>query len=335
MLKRLLNEAKIKFILDTPGPIAVKGGGEELVVTQYKGSQTFYLPGTSLRGVIRSYAEKLTRSLAPRDDCCCDPLSKMTSCSEQLQRAKKDLTGEQVHAFCCSICRLFGSLAASSRIQVHDCLAVSGRDSRRYNVAIERESGKAAAGRLFDYPVWLDGRFEGEIVLRNFELWHLGLLGVVLWDLREGIVKVGFGKSKGLGAVTPTIQELALSYIGSFNNAGEIVNYRGKWLALSVATAVRSCSTALARLWARMASPISSWVTTTIGRIACQRGSTWMTLLPRRQPRPSPSGGPYGSRNRTNCRCSLPNSPPFGLTTSSRISSAKNLNCRRSRRSEG
>jgi hypothetical protein len=68
--------------------------------------------------------------------------------------------------------------------------------------------------------VALEGLFKTTILLHNFELWQLGLISFVLRDLDAGRVRLGFAKSRGLGAVRVSLDTLEIGYPGQFNSHG-------------------------------------------------------------------------------------------------------------------
>jgi hypothetical protein len=49
--------------------------------------------------------------------------------------------------------------------------------------------------------------FETDIHLRNFEIWQLGMLFVVLQDMEDELIRIGSGRSRGLGKVTAQVSE--------------------------------------------------------------------------------------------------------------------------------
>jgi CRISPR/Cas system CSM-associated protein Csm3 (group 7 of RAMP superfamily) len=70
MLKQLLNECVIELMIEPDGPILVKSGRDTVrgpnmafVRTWRNGQEEVYLPGSSLKGVLRSHAERITRTL--------------------------------------------------------------------------------------------------------------------------------------------------------------------------------------------------------------------------------------------------------------------------------
>jgi hypothetical protein len=59
-----------------------------------------------------------------------------------------------------------------------------------------------------------EGTFTTQLHLRNFELWQLGLLGFVLKDLEDGLVRIGAAKSRGLGKVKGHVRGIRLDFLG-------------------------------------------------------------------------------------------------------------------------
>ena len=71
----------------------------------------------------------------------------------------------------------------------------------RYGVAIDRVTGSVAQGPLFEMEIATEAAFKGDIDVMNFTLGQLGVLSAALLDMNDGLVPVGFGKSKGFGRV--------------------------------------------------------------------------------------------------------------------------------------
>jgi len=226
MLKKLLNQADITIEITVEGPLLIKSGREggadpALPDMQFvRTNGRIYLPGSSLKGVFRSYAEKIARTAGAR---CCNPFENDTSsrdcfCGKLLE---KDGDGAAIYKKSCVVCRLFGSTAMASRIKFNDAHAIGDlRSEIRTGVAIDRMLGSVAHGP-FDFEVITSGTFETSIHLRNFELWQLGLLGLVLRDMSEGLIPIGFGKSRGLGDVKAKVKEIKTRYLGGFTSDPE------------------------------------------------------------------------------------------------------------------
>lgn len=227
MHKRLLNEAVIDLTISPKGPILIKSGLEgadpsrpdmEFVRTNHAElGETVYLPGSSLKGVVRSYCEKIARTVGAK---CCNPFDD-SSCGKKVEEANKkrdnNLSGDEIYAnvsYACRICKIFGSTGMSSRIKFNDAYP-NGKVNieQRTNVAIDRIMGSVAAGP-FDMEVVTSGSFSTKVTLKNFELWQMGLLGLALRDMEKGRVRLGFAKSRGLGEIEVKVNSLEIRYPG-------------------------------------------------------------------------------------------------------------------------
>ncbi|MGB9886317.1 MAG: RAMP superfamily CRISPR-associated protein [Moorellales bacterium] len=224
MHSRFFNEAVLKVRIRPQTPLLIKAGGEGAAAVdptvpdmsfvrtrRPDGGETVYIPGSSLRGVLRAHAERLVRSV--RWDMACDPLARglcevptmKTACSWDTEL---DLTTYRTKI--CYACRLFGTTGLASRVRVSDLYPQDNPTcQRRSGVAIDRVTGAVAQGP-FDLEVVTDGIFEGVITLRNFTLGQLGLLGATLLDVADGLVPLGFGKSKGFGRVHLLVERISV-----------------------------------------------------------------------------------------------------------------------------
>ncbi len=194
------------------------------------------LPGSSLRGVLRFHAERLARTLTTLEawksenqtqfflERCpaCDPNvhdSNQASESESKEKKKKPLPLESCDSVLrkngvpgteivgpedlCLACRLFGSTRRGSRLIVEDASFKGDRPILKMLdfLAIDRFTGGGAEGLKFDALALWKPAFTLRIHLENPERWELGWLALVLRDLAEGWLQVGFGASKGFGWV--------------------------------------------------------------------------------------------------------------------------------------
>ncbi len=254
MFKQLVNECLIDLHLIPEGPILIKSGlatisGPDMAfVTVFRnGREEVYLPGSSLKGVLRSHAERITRTLNP--EAACNPLagkdSEEPSCGACFDKRKdKDekLDTPTVYKDSCLICKLFGSTWLAGRLATSDAYAVGElpRPQRRDGVGIDRFTGGAARGAKFELEVVTEGIFATTLYLRNFELWQLALIGFLLQDLKDGLIRIGMGKSRGLGKIRGVVKNMQLSFLGSkapkisdgmllLMGAGSLFNDAGKY----------------------------------------------------------------------------------------------------------
>lgn len=206
MFRELKNEAKILLVLKTRSPLSIRIGEQksinpmlpdmQCVKSRYQGKDTVIIPGSSLKGVIRSRYEKLVGLFGVT---CCNPFDKNSSC-----RRKKGTTpeprGKAIYQRMCPACKLFGSVAIASRIYIADAYPVGEIVmGERTGVGINRITGGAQPGAIYDFEVVEEGSFQVNITLKNYELYQLILLLYVLKDLDEGYVVLGGATTRGNG----------------------------------------------------------------------------------------------------------------------------------------
>jgi CRISPR-associated RAMP protein (TIGR02581 family) len=246
MLKKFINECTVELKLHAVDPILVKSGlatvsGADMafVLTYRGGHGEPYLPGSSLKGVLRSHAERIARSLS--SPSACEPFwnddikeeirrnpsrAETMWCSEKFKVREKQFAEEIDNATAykdsCPACRFFGSTYYVGRFAVSDAYLVPGsrnrRPQQRDGVGIDRYTGGASKGAKFNLEVLTDVTFKCMLKIRNFEVWQLGWLAYVIQDLKDEIIHVGSGKSRGLGRVKGEVESVTVSYIVSSAN---------------------------------------------------------------------------------------------------------------------
>jgi len=244
MHKQLVNEASFKFVIEPDGPILIKAGESgadptrpdmEFVRTRWPGSEEpdVYLPGSSLKGVIRAHCERIVRTVGserPREDGLwnCDPLHSQGSCSRKLESKRDKWSGSKLYRQSCFACRIFGNTVIAGHMRITDAYPQGMvRIEERNGVAIDRIFGSVAVGP-FKLEVVTQGEFEASLLVRNFTLAQLGLLALALRDLKLGRVGVGFGKSRGLGRVKARFTEFGVRYPTATLRNGNLALPRSK-----------------------------------------------------------------------------------------------------------
>ncbi|MCC6222192.1 MAG: CRISPR-associated RAMP protein [Thermoleophilia bacterium] len=151
------------------------------------------IPGSSLKGALRSAAEHLLRPLG--SNLACDVVS--DRCLQSVRG--REPTGEEL-ASLCSLCRLFGNPYRAGRLVLEDLVADDKRTIVRDGVAIDRRELKQAGSLKYDYEVAPpDSRFGGRIRIDDPDSYEIGLV-LTLCDLVDrGLVTLGGGASRGLG----------------------------------------------------------------------------------------------------------------------------------------
>ena len=240
MHKRLLNELRLRFLIKPQGPLLIKSGQEAgadptlldmnfVRTTHATLGRTVYLPGSSLKGAVRSYCEKIGRTVALD---VCNPLKQrekddgtLVGCGFRLEQESRGESGIEIFPKLCPICQMFGHTVMASHLWLTDAYPTPdtrdavNQTAERDGVAIDRISGAVAVGP-FQLEVVTRGEFEATLVLRNFQLWQIGLIAVALRDMTDGRLPLGFAKSRGLGQITVVFRSLTVSYPGQFGTNG-------------------------------------------------------------------------------------------------------------------
>ncbi|HEX4955814.1 MAG TPA: RAMP superfamily CRISPR-associated protein [Thermoanaerobaculia bacterium] len=207
------------FLVNDPGESAIRGKDHSFT---RRPDGTPLLPGSSLRGALRSHAERILRTLAG-DGGACDLHRKGKACHERVLKVNEDRAKDKALTFddelklLCPACRSFGCGRLVSSIKVTDFQAVPGHGGQELHhelVAIDRFTGGAAEGFKFDAEAAEGACLEGEIRLdlrtERLEPWGLGLLALTLRDLLRGEIPLGFGTAKGLNEVEVSVREVAI-----------------------------------------------------------------------------------------------------------------------------
>lgn len=188
------------------------------------------LPGASLRGVLRSHAERIARTLttntvsdlsAFRRTCpACDTGARrdqapLRACDALLADMLDPLEEARAGQLCLA-CQLFGSARWGSRLIVEDAPLAEGTApiyKMQDFLAIDRFTGGGRHNAKFDALVLWQPRFTARLRLENPQAWELGWLALTLRDLAEGWLPLGFGAAKGFGKVNVPKWNARLGFI--------------------------------------------------------------------------------------------------------------------------
>lgn len=149
---------------------------------------TAYLPASSLKGVLRSHAERILRTVG-------------LPCPDQPEN--EDAHDPSLAAI------LFGHSGARATLNITDFDASTDvTEHRQEHVAIDRFTGGAADGAKFTETSATSAALTGTLTLdlkRIKDRASLGLLAHLLRDLSEGEITLGSGSAKGRGFCTAKI----------------------------------------------------------------------------------------------------------------------------------
>ncbi len=185
-----------------------------------------YIPGSSFKGVLRSYVESILRSVIDDKQVVCNPVDDDGQCinrtdMQNLRKARE--TGlknpkdrhnwtdqefsKRILSDTCWVCQLFGSLRYASKLQIRDLYVPEdqwfGQFQQRDGVAIDRDTETAVGGHLYDFEVVPAGTpFAFQAIVDNAEDWQLGMLYLGLSAFEKGDLTIGGASSRGLGVIT-------------------------------------------------------------------------------------------------------------------------------------
>lgn len=216
---RLQGELETKTALRIGGTSGAFDGANLPVLRDADGYPL--IPGSSLKGVLRSTVEAIVRGANPSADptpadalWACDPLSErdtdMGTCGRH--RSGDDQRTAALGQPHCSVCQLFGSRVIASHVRISDAMLKDAETLKRSGripievrdgVAIDRDLRTAYGGQKYDFEVVAPGTiFDLELFVENPRPWLMGLLTIGLDQLAEGFTAVGGFTSRGLGRVT-------------------------------------------------------------------------------------------------------------------------------------
>lgn len=193
-----------------------------------------FIPGSSLKGVLRSHLERLGQALECVDACILHDLSQLPESlrdrigSAELKKeieenalgktdavcltplwvaSKADATKAEEKHFkrLCHICTLFGSPILAGKIRMPDLeveeLSYAGQVEVRDGVGIDRDRGVAVDGVKYDFEVVpSDTVFTMKIEVDSPSAKELGLLAAGMREMQQGYLAIGGKTTRGLGA---------------------------------------------------------------------------------------------------------------------------------------
>lgn len=178
-----------------------------------------YLPGSSLRGAIRSEVERVIagvgKSVAGLKSCIlfsdddCNTKAREFQQSNEFQQSddnEKKLAGFAENNLC-DVCKLLGCTIYAARLAIEDAYpqnkdSLKGRNMIRDGVGIDRDTGAAREGVKFNYEVLEAGPTGSEFCFRmrveNVTEQDRKLINLILSLLKQGLY-VGGKRATGLG----------------------------------------------------------------------------------------------------------------------------------------
>lgn len=245
---------KLKVKITPKTPLLVASGKTmdvtrpdiEFIRINTPGGETVYIPGSSLKGVLRAGMEALLAEQDKLTPAVCSTSEKM--CHELYKsKEKKDKRIKLSYKEHCPVCRLFGSGDMAARLEIADVFPyhledsptdkktkiekMKGLMSARSGIKIDRKTGKTKGGALFQYEILGGGELFGEFTFTNFQLYQPGLLFTLFGLSAEGFLRYGHSKSRGLGVLDFSVESIKIIQTGNsedktIKGIGTVEKYR-------------------------------------------------------------------------------------------------------------
>lgn len=213
------NQIKIQGNLVLQTPLHIGGGDKDYYGVNNSVVKTFddlpYIPGSSLKGSLRSFIERLAQSGILEHEEYQPPCIYGTMCLSQYSTGKdrENLLKEVGEAAfqdrlaesSCPICHLFGNQLRAAKVRINDATLSSEWHHHfdiRQGVGIDRDTGIAVRGALYDFEVVPAGTaFRIQLTAENLTILEKKWLLIGLEALRQGRIPLGGKLARGLGEV--------------------------------------------------------------------------------------------------------------------------------------
>ena len=216
-----------------------KGDGrtDALVVKDFNGIP--YIPGSSLRGVLRTTIERIIASLGknPYQLTSKKCVTNSTDLQKEFMGLLKNKKQSEIDKFLndnskiCHVCQLFGSTVIASKIRVTD-LSLNGErsiTSIRHGVAINRDTETAQEKAKFDFETVPKGSsFSFEIIGENLTNNDLALLAIGIQEMMDGNFWIGGNTARGLGKCK--LENLKIKYFDGVDGLKKYLKDKEKGL---------------------------------------------------------------------------------------------------------
>lgn len=219
LLNKFENKYIIKGTLKTLSAIHIGAGNIEFSPTAVDNcvvrdeDNNPYIPGSSLKGVVRSFTERLLysgvfneyRSCIITDKHCVDD-NKIKEIKNKYKNKPDSMEqiATEIYEAQCDVCRLFGGKNFASKIQIKDAKLKENKAivTQRNGVTIDRDTLTAVNGRKYEFESVAAGtKFNFEMTIDNIDDNHITLLKIIVNYLSNGNLTIGGKLSAGLGSV--------------------------------------------------------------------------------------------------------------------------------------
>jgi|GEM_PF-5719063 len=193
------------------------------------------LPASSLKGVLRSTAERILRTVDTNTDpkripLADDPFVHKDADYRQYERAtiadselaewnethnrytQEQLAPERIYRVLSAASQMFGCTLHAGLVTLDDATMPARRLSPRTHVAIDRFTGGVGEGPFNEQLVVEQSPLTTHLTITNFALWQIGLLALVFQEINRGYVGIGAGTRKGQGQMKIAVPVITFTY---------------------------------------------------------------------------------------------------------------------------
>lgn len=215
------NEVIITGVIEAIDPIHIGSSGKnslnpiEIDDAVLKDSRGLPLiPGSSLKGMVRSRFEAVLKSIDESKVCDFTNKNDKNCISED---EAKEIRGwnnvsdadkaQEIYSKCCDVCKLFGGREVAGRLLFKDCYFIGDSVNYEYRdgIKIDRETGAVANSAKFDYEIVPKGsKFDFYLIGENLESQQMNYLDFIIRELESGKLSIGGKTTRGMGRIRLT-----------------------------------------------------------------------------------------------------------------------------------
>lgn len=217
------------------------------------------LPASSLKGVLRSTAERILRTVQPVDWSLArapfadDPFVHSNNMPYEsyrrwlagqpraaiadselaewakLQQPRVDIAPGHIYPLLSAASQLFGATVHAGLLTLEDAHIATQSTVRRSHVAIDRFTGGVGEGPFIEELAPAGAALTTKLCVTNFALWQIGLLALTLREISEGYGAVGGGTRKGQGQMQISVSNVEFCYPqATYDRDGGVISVQAR-----------------------------------------------------------------------------------------------------------
>ncbi|MHA1360293.1 MAG: type III CRISPR-associated RAMP protein Csx7 [Candidatus Helarchaeota archaeon] len=223
----LSNRLIVKGELITKSPLRIGGSREEspyqiadmgVIRIFHNGNLVPYIPGSSIKGVLRSTVEKIYKTLELK--YICEITNPKNSCGgrfrSQLNKAMNNRDNEKLRSIIeenfCDVCKIFGTSGYRSNILINDAYPISNNSfkiEKRTGIGIDRIQGFVSRKALYTTEYLTpNSKFHFSMMMENLPLRLIRWVFLAIAFLNQQRSFIGSFSTKGFGRIELVFHEI-------------------------------------------------------------------------------------------------------------------------------